>query len=110
LTLTRRRQDLAPLVERTIERLHSEGTRAYASKVERHGWRSLRAPEVSSRRFWAIAVGVMIEGHAMGRSAEDLCAEMLRVLGDQATTPPGTDNARLRLVDDSDRPDRETSS
>ena len=25
LTLTRRRQDLAPLVERTIERLHSEG-------------------------------------------------------------------------------------
>src|SRR6476619_8262162 len=107
LTLTRRRQDLAPLVERTIERLHSEGTRAYASQVERHGWRSLRAPEESSRRFWAIAVGVMIEGHAMGRSAEVLCAEMLRVLGDQATPPPGTDNARLRLVDDSDRPDRQ---
>jgi hypothetical protein len=110
LTLTRRRQDLAPLVERTIERLQSEGTRAYASQVERHGWRSLRAPEESSRRFWAIAVGVMIEGHAMGRSAEDLCAEMLRVLGDQATSPPGADNARLRLVDDSDKPDGETSS
>src|SRR5258708_11536243 len=30
LTLTRRRQDLAPLVERTIERLHGEGMRAYA--------------------------------------------------------------------------------
>ena len=74
LTLTRRRQDLAPLVERTIERLHSEGTRAYASQVERHGWRSLRAPEESSRRFWAVAIGVMVEGHAMGRSAEDLCA------------------------------------
>ena len=43
LTLTRRRQDLAPLVERTIERLHSEGVRAYASQIERHGWRSLRA-------------------------------------------------------------------
>ena len=28
LTLTRRRQDLAPLVERTIERLHGEGARA----------------------------------------------------------------------------------
>jgi hypothetical protein len=108
--LTRRRQDLAPLVERTIERLHSEGTRAYASQVKRHGWRSLRAPEESSRRFWAIAVGVMIEGHAIGRSVEDLCAEMLRVLGDQATTPPATDNARLRLVDDSEKPDGETSS
>jgi AcrR family transcriptional regulator len=30
MTLTRRRQDLAPLVERTVERLHAEGLRAYA--------------------------------------------------------------------------------
>src|SRR5438132_13779965 len=110
LTLTRRRQDLAPLVERTIERLHSEGARAYASQVERHGWRSLRAPEESSRRFWAVAVGVMIEGHAMGRSAEDLCSEMLRVLGDQAATPTGPESARLRLVDDNDKSDGEGSS
>src|SRR5262245_29109569 len=109
LTLTRRRQDLAPLVERTIERLHSEGTRAYASQVERHGWRSLRAPEESSRRFWAVAIGVMVEGHAMGRSAEELCREMLRVLGDQATTPPGVESARLRLIDDREKPDGESS-
>jgi AcrR family transcriptional regulator len=110
LTLTRRRQDLAPLVERTIERLHGEGARAYASQVERHGWRSLRAPEESSRRFWAVAIGVMVEGHAMGRSAEDLCSEMLRVLGDQARTTTGADSARLRLVDDRDKPDGEESS
>src|ERR1700741_659774 len=109
LTLTRRRQDLAPLVERTIERLHSEGTRAYASQVERHGWRSLRAPEESSRRFWAVAIGVMVEGYAMGRSAEDLCGELLRVLGDQAKAPPAVDNARLRLVDDNEKPDGESS-
>ena len=110
LTLTRRRQDLAPLVERTIERLHGEGARAYASQVERHGWRSLRAPEESSRRFWAVAIGVMVEGHAMGRPAEDLCTELLRVLGDQATTPTGADSSRLRLVDDRDKPDGEGSS
>jgi AcrR family transcriptional regulator len=110
LTLTRRRQDLAPLVERTIERLHSEGTRAYASQVERHGWRSLRAPEESSRRFWAVAIGVMVEGYAMGRPAEDLCSELLRVLGDQAKAPPEADNARLRLVDDNKKPDGESSS
>jgi AcrR family transcriptional regulator len=109
LTLTRRRQDLAPLVERTIERLHSEGTRAYASQVERHGWRSLRAPEESSRRFWAVAIGVMVEGYAMGRSAEDLCSELLRVLGDQAKVSPAADNARLRLVDDNEKPDGESS-
>jgi AcrR family transcriptional regulator len=100
LTLTRRRQDLAPLVERTIERLHSEGARAYASQVERHGWRSLRAPDESSRRFWAVAIGVILEGYAMGRSPDELCAEMLRVLGEQAKSTG--DAARLRLVDERD--------
>src|ERR1700675_1539656 len=83
LTLTRRRQDLAPLVERTIERLHGEGMRAYAGQIERHGWKSLRDPDASSRRFWAVAIGVMVEGHAMGRSADEMCSEMLRVLGDK---------------------------
>src|SRR5215470_6955455 len=74
LTLTRRRQDLAPLVERTIERLHSEGARAYAAQVKRHGWRSLRDADASSRRFWAIAIGVIVEGFAMGRAPDELCA------------------------------------
>ncbi len=107
LTLTRRRQDLAPLVERTIERLHTEGARAYAGQVERHGWRSLRAPDESSRRFWAVAIGVVLEGYAMGRSPEDLCSEMLRVLGDQAKS--ANDGAPLRLVDDaSTHSDRES--
>src|SRR5215475_600243 len=96
LTLTRRRPDLAPLVERTIERLHSEGARAYASQVERHGWRSLRAPEESSRRFWAIAIGVIVEGFAMGRAPDEMCGELLRALGAQATSTD--DGARLRLV------------
>ncbi len=100
LTLTRRRQDLAPLVERTIERLHSEGARAYAGQVARHGWRSLRAPDESSRRFWAVAIGVILEGYAMGRSPGELCAEMLRVLGEQAKSTG--DTARLRLVDERD--------
>ncbi|WP_448043163.1 TetR/AcrR family transcriptional regulator C-terminal domain-containing protein [Bradyrhizobium liaoningense] len=98
LTLTRRRQDLAPLVERTIERLHGEGARAYASQVARHGWRSLRAPDESSRRFWAVAIGVILEGYAMGRSPEELCAEMLRVLGEQAKSTG--DAGRLRLVEE----------
>ncbi len=114
LTLTRRRQDLAPLVERTIERLHAEGPRAYAGQIERHGWRSLRDPDATSRRFWAIAIGIMVEGYAMGRAADELCAEMLRVLGEQATTSAGA-NPRVRLVGECDtaasvRCDGETSS
>jgi AcrR family transcriptional regulator len=95
LTLTRRRPDLAPLVERTIARLHAEGLRAYAGQIERHGWNSLRDPDATSRRFWALAIGVMVEGYAMGRSADELAGEMLRVLGDQATTKSA---GRPRLV------------
>ncbi len=100
LTLTRRRQDLAPLVERTIARLHSEGLRAYAGQIERHGWRSLRDPDTTSRRFWAVAIGVIVEGYAMGRSADELCTEMLRIIGEQAASG-------LRVVGDSSTNDGE---
>ena len=103
LTLTRRRQDLAPLVERTIARLHSEGLRAYVGQIERHGWQSLRDPDTTSRRFWAVAIGVIIEGYATGRSADELCTEMLRLIGDQAA--PG-----LRVVGDSHTNDEEGRS
>jgi AcrR family transcriptional regulator len=96
MTLTRRRQDLAPLVERTVERLHTEGLRAYAAEMAARGWHSRRDPETSARRFWAIAIGVTLEGHAMGRSPEALAAEMLRLLGPQADAPAGA--ARLRVV------------
>ncbi len=96
MTMTRRRQDLAPLVERTVERLHAEGLRAYAAEMAARGWHSRLEPETSARRFWAIAIGVTIEGQAMGRSADELAAEMLRLLGPQADAPP--DAARLRVI------------
>src|SRR3954463_9528914 len=114
LTLTRRRQDLAPLVERTIERLHGEGLRAYSNQIERHGWSTLRDPDATSRRFWAVAIGVMVEGYAMGRSADELSSEMLRVLGDQAKAKSVSDSGRLRIggnpASASDSPEEETSS
>jgi AcrR family transcriptional regulator len=96
MTLTRRRQDLAPLVERTVERLHAEGLRAYAAEMAAHGWHSRFDPETSARRFWTIAIGVTLEGQAMGRSPDDLAAEMLRLLGPQADAPPAA--ARLTVV------------
>src|SRR6187402_1205882 len=96
MTLTRRRQDLAPLVERTVERLHAEGLRAYAAEMAARGWQSRLDPETSARRFWTIAIGVTLEGQAMGRSPADLAAEMLRLLGPQADTQPET--TRLRVV------------
>src|SRR3989440_9622164 len=79
LTLTRRRQDLAPLVERTIERLHGEGLRAYAGQIERHGWNTLRDPDATSRRFLGVPIGGMVEGYPIGRAPDELCSGMRRV-------------------------------
>ena len=110
LTLTRRRQDLAPLIERTIARLHTEGVRAYAGQIKDHGWRSRLDPETSARRFWALALGIALEGYATGRSTEEMAFEMLRVLDTQADAAP---KHRLKLVAGASRAgqtDPETSS
>jgi AcrR family transcriptional regulator len=96
LALTRRRQDLVPLVERTIERLHAEGLRAYAGEMAAHGWRSLLDPATTAQRFWAIALGVALEGQALGRSQDQMMSEMLRLLDRQADAAAA--NRRLRVV------------
>jgi len=96
LALTRRRQDLAPLVERTVERLHAEGLRAYAGEMAANGWRSLLDPATTAQRFWAIPLGVALEGQALGRSQEQMTAEMLRLLDRQADA--AASNRRLRVV------------
>ena len=96
LALARRRQDFAPLIERTIERLHAEGLRAYAGEMAAHGWRSLLDPATTAQRFWAIALGVALEGQALGRSQDQMVAEMLRLLDRQADA--AVSNRRLRVV------------
>ena len=98
MMLTRRRADLAPLVARTVQRLHLEGVRAYAGEMRARGWRSRRDPALTARRFWTITLGVTIEGQALGRSPDDLVADMLRLLETQAdAAAPG--GAALRLVE-----------
>ena len=109
LILTRRRQDLAPLIERTVARLHAEGWRAYEGQVKAHGWRSRLDPETSARRFWALALGVALEGHATGKGTDELSAEMVRVLDAQADASHA--EQRLKLVArTSHSSDPETSS
>jgi AcrR family transcriptional regulator len=87
LTLARRRQDLVPQVARTIERLHVEGARAYGGQMARHGWRTHHPPEISSRRFWTMALGIALEGHATGRSNAAMAAAMREALGEVAAEP-----------------------
>jgi AcrR family transcriptional regulator len=103
LTLARQRPDLTPQIARTIERLHVEGARAYAGQMARHGWRTHHAPDVSARRFWTIALGIALEGHATGRDAAAMAAAMREALGDVAAWgAAGT--VSLRLAATSGRP------
>jgi hypothetical protein len=60
-----------------------------------HGWRSLLDPATTAQRFWAIALGVALEGQALGRSQDQMIAEMLRLLDRQADAAA---NRGLRVV------------
>ncbi len=106
LVLTRQRPDLVPQVSRTIERLHVEGARAYAGEMARHGWQSRRPAAASARRFWTIALGIALEGHATGRSAAAMTAAMLDALGrmtDARGDAGSGSKPALRLVETASR-------
>jgi AcrR family transcriptional regulator len=79
LSLTRRRQDLAPLIERTFDRLHAEGDRAYAQVRERRGWTGAETA-IAARRFWTLALGVALREGATEATVADAVEEMLELL------------------------------
>lgn len=84
LLLSRQRPALAPQVARTVERLHVDGARAFQDELSRRGWRPLDPPDLTSRKFWALALGIALEGHGMGRSAAEMSAAMHESLGGMA--------------------------
>ena len=96
LALARQRPDLAPQIARTFERLHVEGARAYAGEMARHGWRTLHPADISARRFWTLALGIALEGHATGRSPAAMSAEMRRAIGEMAEAPDTSGHAPTR--------------
>jgi AcrR family transcriptional regulator len=75
MLLARRRPELAPLVERTLERLHTEGARAVQDVLARHGWNLIVAPEVEARAFWATVLGVVLQRVALGEAFDPATAE-----------------------------------
>lgn len=80
LSLTRRRQDLSPLVERTFERLHAEGDRAYADVRRRRGWTGAEDPAVTARRFWTLALGVALREGATEATVSEAVEDMIALL------------------------------
>jgi AcrR family transcriptional regulator len=90
LLLARRRDDLRPLIARTLDRLHDEGARAVAEHYAARGW-ELQAPaEAVARGFWATVLGVALESAGAG-AAFDLAAAqaaVLATLSSSNTAPP----------------------
>ena len=80
LSLTRRRQDLAPLIERTFERLHAEGDRAYGETRHRRGWAQAESAATVARRFWTLALGVALREGATEASIQEAVEEMVALL------------------------------
>jgi len=80
LSLTRRRQDLAPLVERTFERLHAEGDRAYGETRHRRGWSEAEPAATVARRFWTLALGVALREGATEATVPEAVEEMVALL------------------------------
>ncbi|MBL8556816.1 MAG: TetR family transcriptional regulator [Phenylobacterium sp.] len=80
LSLTRRRQDLRPLVDRTFERLHAEGDRAYAETRARRGWAQATDSATVARRFWTLALGVALREGATEATIAEAVDEMTALL------------------------------
>ena len=98
LTLARRRQDLAPLIARTVERLHTEGARAYAEIRARRGWPVADDPALRARRFWALVLGVVLRDAASGQAAAESTREILELLRTEWHVPPAAAVRRPRLA------------
>jgi AcrR family transcriptional regulator len=102
LILARQRPDLVPEIARTIERLHVEGARAYGGKIARHGWRTHHAPDVTARKFWTIALGAALRGHAVGQSTAAMSVSMREAMDELAESRSGA-IPKLRVVTGSGR-------
>ena len=86
LSLTRRRQDLTPLIERTFERLHSQGDRAYGEIRAARGWTGKADTATTARRFWTLALGLALREGATGATTAEEVEEMLLLLQYEGNT------------------------
>jgi hypothetical protein len=73
--------------------------------MARHRWHTHHAPDVTARKFWAIALGIALEGHATGRSVAAMSEAMREALGELAEVRPARSTApALHLVTATGRP------
>lgn len=73
--LARGRDELAPRVRETFERLHVEGERAIAENLAARGWEIRAEPAAEARGFWAALFGVALEGATRSEPFDRASAE-----------------------------------
>ena len=87
MLLARRREDLRPLIGRTLHRLHQEGARAVAAQCSSREWRLAAPPVAVASAFWATVLGIALESAGAG-SAFDLPAAQAAVLATLSSEYP----------------------
>ena len=75
LLLARQRPGLAPLVDRALQRLHSEGARAWEERCQAREWSVDAPPEAVARGFWAIVLGLVLERAGSSKAFDHATAE-----------------------------------
>jgi hypothetical protein len=85
--LVRGRQELAPRVRETFERLHTEAERAIAENLAARGWEIRAEPAAEARGFWAAILGVALEGATGSKPFEPASAEATVDLVARCSTP-----------------------
>jgi AcrR family transcriptional regulator len=75
LLLARKREDLEPLVARTLARLHAEGARAVAARCAASGWTLNAPPAALASAFWATCLGLVLEREGTGGTLDMETAE-----------------------------------
>lgn len=84
LILARQRPELQPQVKKTVERLHNDGQHAFDAEMKKRDWRPVYSPEETAKRFWAISLGIALEGHGLGKSSKEMSSSMKGILGEMA--------------------------
>ena len=80
MALARRRSDLTARIAQTFERLHEEGTRAFAGERVRRGWDARTDAAATSQRFWDLAFGISLRVGATGGAAALAVSEMKKAM------------------------------
>jgi AcrR family transcriptional regulator len=73
--LVRAREELAPGVHETFARLHTEAERAIAENLAARGWEIRAEPAAEARGFWAVILGVALEGATRSEPFDPASAE-----------------------------------